>query len=103
MPSIRETPVNTRGKVFNCCLRKIMGEKDNMRIAELCAETNLRRNSVSALYNNTATRIDTITVTAICAALDCTPGDLFFISDASDIRQDENKPLPVGKAAESEG
>ena len=91
-PSIRETPVNTRGKALHCRLRQIMGEKNNMRIQELCDLTNLRRNTISALYNDKATRIDAITITAICAALDCGPGDLFVLgAKATDERnvQDE--------------
>jgi putative transcriptional regulator len=78
-PSIRETPANTNGKSLHCRLRQIMGEKNNMRMQELCNLTNLRRNTISALYNNKATRIDTITITAICTALECTPGDLFAL------------------------
>lgn len=78
-PSIRETPVNMRGKILRCKLRKVMGEKNNMRIQDLCNMTGLRRNTISGLYNNTATRIDTITLTAICAALDCQPGDLLEV------------------------
>jgi DNA-binding Xre family transcriptional regulator len=56
-----------------------MGERNNLRIQEVCDMTGLRRNTVSALYNDKATRIDTITVTALCVALDCTAGDLFVL------------------------
>ncbi len=77
----RETPVITDGKVLRCRLRQIMGEQNNMRIQELADRTNLRRNTISALYNDKATRIDTVTVTALCVALDCTPGDLFILDD----------------------
>ena len=80
-PAIRETPVNTNGKIIHCRLRQIMGENNNMRIQELCDLTNLRRNTISALYNNKATRIDTITITAICTALKCTLDDLFVLDD----------------------
>lgn len=78
-PSIRETPVNTQGKTLHCKLRMIMGEKNNMRIQDLCNLTGLRRNTISGLYNDKVTRIDTITLTAICAALECQPGDLLEI------------------------
>lgn len=87
-PSIRETPVNTQGKILRCKLRKLMGEKNNMRIQDLCNLTGLRRNTISGLYNDKATRIDTITLTAICAALDCQPGDLLEIIP----EEPENRP-----------
>lgn len=79
MPSIRNTPVNTQGMVVHCRLRQLMGERDNMRIQELSDVTGLQRNTISSLYNNKATRIDLITVAAICAALKCTPGDMFVV------------------------
>lgn len=78
-PSIRETPVNTNGKILHCKLRKLMGENNNMRIQDLCNITGLRRNTISGLYNDKVTRIDTITLTAICAALNCQPGDLLEV------------------------
>jgi DNA-binding Xre family transcriptional regulator len=56
-----------------------MGERNNMRIQELCDITGLRRNTISALYNNKATRIDTITLTAICVALDVSPGEVLIL------------------------
>ena len=80
-PSIRETPVNTQGKKLQCKLRQLMGENNNMRIQDLCDVTKLRRNTVSSLYNDKATRIDAISITAICAALKCTPGQLFVLVD----------------------
>jgi putative transcriptional regulator len=40
-------------------------------------------------------------IAVICSLLDCQPGDI--IEYVPDIRQNENKPLPVGTAAESEG
>ena len=81
-PSIRETPVNTQGKVVRCRLRQLMGERNNMRIQELCDMTGLRRNTITALYNDKATRIDTITLAAVCAALECSTGDVLTLEDA---------------------
>jgi putative transcriptional regulator len=57
-----------------------MGERNNMRIQDVCNITGLRRNTVAALYNDRATRIDTITIAALCVALNCTVGDLFVLS-----------------------
>ena len=68
-------------KVVRCRLRQLMGVQDNMRISELAEKTGLQRNSISALYNNTATRYDAKSLAAICTALGCDIGDLLVLED----------------------
>lgn len=68
-------------KVVRCKLRQLMGAHDNMRISELAEKTGLMRNSISALYNNTATRYDAKSLAAICEALDCGIGDLLVLEE----------------------
>lgn len=88
----RETPVITHGKIVKCRLRQIMGERNNMRIQELSDLTNLRRNTISALYNDKATRLDTLTIAAICTALNCAPGDLLVLEDEEPTADTTNAP-----------
>ena len=66
-------------RVVRCRLRQLMGMHDNMRISELAEKTGLQRNSISAMYNNTATRYDAKTLAAICDALGCEIGDLLVL------------------------
>lgn len=68
-------------KVVRCKLRQLMGAHDNMRISELAEKTGLMRNSISALYNNTATRYDAKSLAAICEALGCGIGDLLVLEE----------------------
>lgn len=75
----------TGKKVVKCRLRQLMGAHDNMRISELAEQTGLQRNSISAMYNNTATRYDAKSIAAICTALDCEVGDLLVLdADSSE-------------------
>lgn len=54
------------------------------RISEIAALTGLQANTVSAIYNNRAKRIDLATIESLCQALECTPGDLFRYNPESD-------------------
>lgn len=80
----------TGSKVVRCRLRQLMGASNNMRISELAEMTGLQRNSISAMYNNTATRYDAKSIAAICTALGCEVGDLLVLEDAEPKRKDPN-------------
>jgi len=54
----------------------MMGER-KLKIADVARETGLNRSTVSALYNETATRVDLNAIEALCRLLDCQVGDLF--------------------------
>ena len=54
------------------------------RISEIAGRTGLQANTVSAIFNNRAKRIDLATIETLCQALDCTPGDLFLYNPESD-------------------
>ena len=56
------------------------------RISEIARLTGLQANTVSAIFNNRAKRIDLATIESLCQALDCAPGDLFKYSPESDLR-----------------
>lgn len=54
------------------------------RISEIAGLTGLQANTVSAIFNNRAKRIDLATIETLCQALDCAPGDLFLYEPESD-------------------
>ena len=78
----------TGSRVVRCRLRQLMGAHNNMRISELAEQTGLQRNSISAMYNNTATRYDAKSIAAICTALGCDVGDLLVLEEAK--KEDPN-------------
>jgi len=62
--------------MIKCHLSRMMGER-KLKIADVARETGLNRSTVSALYNETATRVDLNAIEALCRLLDCQVGDLF--------------------------
>jgi len=54
----------------------MMGER-KMKIVDVARETGLHRNTVTLLYNETATRIDLETIDSLCKLFQCKVGDLF--------------------------
>ena len=61
--------------MIRCHLSRIMGE-NKMKIADVSRETGLNRSTVTALYNETATRLDLETVEKLCKLFKCQIGDL---------------------------
>ncbi len=64
-----------------CNLSTFMG-KANCNIQDIRDGTNLDRNTISGLKNNTIKRIDLATISKLCKffidkKVPCTPGDLF--------------------------
>lgn len=53
-----------------------MGER-KLKIIDVARQTGLHRNTVTLLYNETATRVDLETIDALCSLFDCQIGDLF--------------------------
>lgn len=47
-----------------------------MKIADVARETGLNRSTITALYNETATRIDLDTVEKLCSFFKCEIGEL---------------------------
>lgn len=57
-----------------------MGER-KLKIIDVARETGLHRNTVTLLYNETATRVDLETIDALCKFFGCEVGQLFeFVS-----------------------
>lgn len=66
------------GLMVRCRLSALMG-RDKLRVADVARLTGLNRSTVTALYNETATRVDLPTIEALCKLFRCQVGDLFLI------------------------
>ncbi len=66
--------------MIKCHLSRLMGER-RINIAALARETDLNRNTITLLYNDTAKRIDLDALERICKHLDCRIEELFEIVD----------------------
>ncbi len=62
--------------MIRCHLSRLMGER-KMKIIDVARETGLHRNTVTLLYNETATRIDLETIDVLCRLFQCELSDLF--------------------------
>lgn len=66
----------TEEKMIRCHLSRMMGER-KMKIVDVARETGLHRNSVTLLYDETASRVDLATIQQLCMLFNCSVGDLF--------------------------
>jgi putative transcriptional regulator len=56
--------------------------KHKLRIADVFRETGLHRKTITALYEETSTRVDFVTIDKLCRLFKCEVGELFeFIPD----------------------
>ncbi len=69
--------------MIRCYLSRMMGEK-KMKISDVARETGLHRNTITLLYNETATRIDMETIDQLCRLFDCKVGDLLEFLPSSE-------------------
>lgn len=53
-----------------------MGEH-KLKVVDVARVTGLHRNTITLLYNETATRVDIETVEKLCILFNCSVGDLF--------------------------
>lgn len=53
-----------------------MGEH-KLKTSDLAASTGLNRSTISALYNETAVRVDIETIDILCKYFECKVGDIF--------------------------
>lgn len=56
--------------MIRCHLSRLMGER-KMKIVDVARATGLHRNTITLLYNETATRVDLDAVDALCKLFDC--------------------------------
>ena len=62
--------------MIKCHLSRFMGER-KMKIVDVARETGLHRNTVTLLYDETATRLELDTIDRLCRLLGCQVGELF--------------------------
>ena len=60
-----------------------MGER-KLKISDVARDTGLHRNTVTLLYQETATRVDLEAVDALCRYFSVGVGELFEFSDSPD-------------------
>jgi len=61
--------------MIKCHLSKLMGEK-KLKLVDVARETGLHRNTVTLLYNETASRVDLDALDKLCKFFDCKVEDL---------------------------
>jgi putative transcriptional regulator len=66
--------------MIRCHLSRIMGEH-KMKIADVARATGLNRSTVTALYDENATRIDLETIEKLCRLFECDIGEMLEITD----------------------
>lgn len=67
--------------MIKCHLSRLMGER-KLKVIEVARATGLHRNTVTLLYNETATRIDLEAIEALCKLFECGVGELLeYVED----------------------
>jgi len=67
--------------VIKCHLSRLMGER-KLKISDVARDTGLHRNTVSLLYQESATRVDLDAIDVLCRYFNVTVGELFEHIDA---------------------
>jgi putative transcriptional regulator len=62
--------------MIRCNISTLMG-RDKLRIVDVARLTGLNRSTITALYKETATRVDLPAIDRLCRLFDCQVGDLF--------------------------
>lgn len=62
--------------MIRCHLSTLMG-RDKLKIADVARRTGLNRSTVTALYQETAQRVDLEAIDRLCSLFNCTVGELF--------------------------
>lgn len=68
--------------MIRCHLSSLMG-RDKLNIADVSRLTGLNRSTITALYRETATRVELPAIEQLCALFKCSVGELLeAVSDA---------------------
>jgi putative transcriptional regulator len=71
--------------MIRCHLSTLMG-RDKLRIADVSRRTGLNRSTITALYKQTATRVDLPAIERLCRLFHCQVGDLFeYAQDGGEV------------------
>jgi putative transcriptional regulator len=52
-----------------------------LKMADVVRMTGISKTTIHAMYHDRVTKVDYGVVEKLCAALECTPGDLFILGD----------------------
>lgn len=66
--------------MIKCHLSRYMGER-KLKISDVARDTGLHRNTVTLLYQETATRVDLDAIEALCRYFEIAVGDLLELQD----------------------
>lgn len=66
--------------MIKCHLSRLMGER-KLKISDVARDTGLHRNTITLLYQETATRVDLDAINALCRYFHVGVGDLFEFTD----------------------
>lgn len=64
--------------MIRCHLSILMG-RDKLRISDVAQRTGLNRSTITALYNETATRVELPAIESLCNLFQCQIGELFEV------------------------
>ena len=70
-------------RMIKCHFSRLMGEQ-KLKVIDVARATGLNRNTITLLYNETATRVDLAAIEALCKLFDCQVGDLLELVDEQD-------------------
>ena len=62
--------------MIKCHLSRLMGER-KLKVIDVARDTGLHRNTITLLYNETATRVDLETINRLCSYFACSVSELF--------------------------
>ena len=62
--------------MIRCHLSRVMGEH-KMKISDVARQTGLNRSTITALYQESASRVDIEAIDKLCQLFNCEVGDLF--------------------------
>ena len=69
-------PNKTNKAIIRCNLSTLMG-RHKLRISDVVRETGLNRSTITALYKESATRVDLPAIDLLCNLFRCQVGELF--------------------------
>lgn len=68
--------------MIRCNLSVLMG-RDKLRISDVANRTGLNRSTITALYYETATRVDLSAIESLCKVFQCKVGDLLELAESA--------------------
>jgi putative transcriptional regulator len=66
---------------MKCNLQDLLWSK-RLKMADVVRMTGISKTTIHSMYHDRVTKVDYGVVEKLCAALECTPGDLFVLGDA---------------------